>query len=140
MNLQSPRLSSLVTSDPRQIAEAIEEFVEHASRTVTYAIHDNLIADPRNGGTPRLTGFASASWICSVGEPSRDVAGSQSQVDVSPSREGRLKVHQYRLHEGCIFIANNTEYILQLAYTGPSTGFVDAAVIKGVNSLEFELT
>lgn len=101
------------------------------------------LRDSPPGGTPIDTGWASANWVPSVGEPFID--GSADQVkDPTPGQivarariadEGTNEVLAWRNTDGPIFSTNNVPYIgaLNNGHSAQSPrGFVQAAIEKAV--------
>lgn len=126
----------VISGDPRAIRGAVESEVEGLTKFVILRAHSILTGLPQDGGTPVKTGFASASWICSVGVESGDVGGSKEDVDYGPQEAGVAAVHAYRLNQGAIFLVNNTDYIVALNYghsKQASPGFVESAFDRAQN-------
>lgn len=94
-------------------------------------------------GTPIDTGWASANWVPSVGEPFIDSAAGQAD-DPTPAQinaragvaeQGVNDVLSWRNEDGPIFSTNNVPYIgaLNAGHSGQSPrGFVQAAIEKAV--------
>jgi hypothetical protein len=137
-------VSYLITADPSKIGDAIEKAVEDVVKFTILRAWQNLTISPAEGGTPRRTGFASASWIVSVGVPSPLVGGSPDSpatVDRSPAARGLEELRVYRLAQGAVFLVNNTDYIgrLNSGYSPQAqAGFVDAAYQQAVHAAEKE--
>jgi hypothetical protein len=126
----------VISGDPRSIRDAVESEIEGAIKFVILRTHSILTGPPQDGGTPVKTGFASASWICSVGAPYAGVAGSKEDVDYGPQEAGVEGVHGFRLNQGAVFLVNNTEYIVALNYGHSKQarpGFVESAFERAQN-------
>lgn len=131
----------LITADQSEVREEIERSAAELVKFTMRRAWSYLTAPPSAGGTPRLTGFASASWIISVGVPSSKVAGSKENVDRGPGREGLESLRAYTLEKGAVFISNNTEYIHILNARGGKKvgpGFVDSAWARALNDASKE--
>lgn len=129
----------LITSNPWAVRKAVETMVEDATRFIILRTHNILTGSPQDGGTPVKTGFASASWICSVGAPSDDVGGSPEQVSYSAQEAGVAAVLGYRLEQGALFLVNNCYYIVALNYghsPQAKPGFIEAAHQRARNEAD----
>ena len=130
----------LVTTEPSRIRIEIEDEVEAVTRFILLKSLTNLTAPPQDGGTPVKTGFASASWICSVGVPSSQVAGSRDDVDYGPQEAGRSTLLGYKLSDGAAFLVNNVWYVGQRLNYGSSKqarqGFVESAFQRAINEAD----
>lgn len=126
----------LITSDPSVVRKAAEGRVEEVTRFLIVRTHSILTARPTDGGTPVKTGFASASWICSVGVPSTSVGGSPESVDHGPQEAGVLEALMYKLPQGSLFLVNNCVYIGMLNYghsDQAKPGFIERAHQRAIN-------
>lgn len=107
-------------------------------------VNANLRSNPPLG-TPIDTGWASANWLPSVGNP-KVVDGEPADRKEGPSpaevakraqmaQEGQNDVLSWRLEDGPIFSTNNVPYIgaLNAGHSMQSPrGFVQAAIEKAV--------
>jgi hypothetical protein len=117
----------------------LERTIEGVVKHIMLKSLSNLTAPPEEGGTPVKTGFASASWILSIGEPSQDVAGEKPEIDYGPQEAGQLAIHGYTLSQGAVFLTNNAPYIRRLNYgysPQAAAGFIEAAVTRAVNDAQ----
>lgn len=99
-------------------------------------------------GTPIDTGWASANWLPSVGEPKivdSTPADSSGPTVIEIAQRAAMAdaglndVLAWRLQDGPIFSTNNTEYIAALnAGHSPQSprGFVTNALIKAINQTQ----
>lgn len=132
----------LITEYPKVITDEIEAQVAEVTKFIVLRTWQNLTLPPQEGGTPRRTGHASASWIISIGSPSDQVGGSnesKDSVDYGPAREGVDSLRGYRLSQGALFLVNNTAYIVALNYglsRQAQAGFVERAQVRAVNDAE----
>lgn len=137
--LPPTREPDVSTDQPSVIDALIERVVEKVVKFVTLECHANLIAAPSDGGTPIDTGFARASWMPAVGEMNPAVAGSRENVDGTAAQNGVNQIMMYHLGQGMAFVTSSVPYILKLndghSQQAPA-GFVDAAVVRAVNSVE----
>lgn len=132
-------MAYLITADPQEIGAEVEKAAEKVIRFVVQRAWQNLTIDPAEGGTPRKTGFASASWIVSIGSPSTDVAGSPMSVDRGAGARGIEQLRSYTLSQGSVFLVNNVDYMTDLN-SGSSKqakpGFIDSCYQRAVNDAE----
>jgi len=129
----------VVTADPQVIGDEIERSASALTRDVMTRMWQNLTIGPEEGGTPRDTNFASASWIISIGAPSDRVAGSKEAVDREPAKRGVELIRSYKISWGAVFLVNNTDYIVALNYgwsSQASPGFVEAAYQRALNDFD----
>lgn len=137
----------LITEFPKVITDDIEARVAEVTKFIILRTWQNLTLPPSEGGTPRATGYASASWIISIGEPSEEVGGEKSTkfgsyahlVDYSPAARGLEQLRGYQLNQGAIFLVNNTPYIWRLNFgwsPQQSAGFVERAHTAAINEAE----
>jgi hypothetical protein len=125
----------ITTNDPGVVGAAVEKAVSALFITTMTRAWENLITAPSHGGTPVDTGFASASWILSISEPSDEVGGSKENVDLGPSDRGVTALMNYKITYGAVFLVNNTDYIVELNYgSSPQarTGFVERAYEEAI--------
>lgn len=105
-------------------------------------VNANLRSNPPLG-TPIDTGWASANWVPSIGEPFVDPAIDQVNEPTAgqvlsrarEAEEGVNEVLSWRNGDGPIFSTNNVPYILPLnnGHSGQSPrGFVQAAIEKAI--------
>lgn len=120
--------------------------LDRYTRGEVIALALNVNANLRDApplGTPIDTGWASANWVPSVGEPFTDPAASQVR-DPTPGQvaaraqvaeQGVNEVLSWRNGDGPIFSTNNVPYIIPLnnGHSGQSPrGFVQAAIEKAI--------
>lgn len=132
-----------------QVDLLIADFDEF-SREEVIALALNVEANLRDNppiGTPIDTGWASANWVPSVGEPYAD-AGIAEVRDPTPgqvtarqrvAQQGENEVLSWRLGDGPIFTTNNVPYIgaLDAGHSRQSpSGFVLAAIELGIQQTE----
>lgn len=132
-------MSYLITADPAAIGQAIEQAAEDVIKFMVSRAWQNLTIEPSEGGTPRRSGLASASWIVSIGTPYGGVAGSKESVDYSLGASGIEALRSYKLSQGAVYLANNTAYIGMLNRGWSKQArpeFIDAAYQRAVNATE----
>lgn len=122
--------------------------LEDYTRSEIIALGLNVNANLRDNppvGTPIDTGWASASWVPSVGEPkilpaepanpSEGATPAEVAARAEIAAQGENEVLSWRLQDGPIFSTNNTTYIGPLN-NGHSTqsprGFVQNALEKAI--------
>ncbi len=97
----------------------LSRFSEREIRALAVNIDANLRANPPKG-TPIDTGWASANWVPSVGEPSflfgeqRDPTPAQVAARRAEGEKGLNAVLKWKLPDGPIFVTNNVPYIEKL--------------------------
>lgn len=144
-------MSLLITEFPKVITDEIEAKVAEISAFIILRTWQNLVLPPEEGGTPRATGYASASWIISIGTPSDALGGVKSDrfgsyaesVDYGPAAAGAASLRGYRLDQGAIFLVNNTKYIWRLNFgwsPQQSAGFVERAQEAAKEATERKFT
>ena len=137
----------LITEFPKVIVQDMEAQAAEVVKFIIRRTWQNLTLPPEEGGTPRATGYASASWIISIGEPSDQVGGEKSTafgsyahvVDYGPAREGLDALRAYTLDQGSVFLVNNTPYIRRLNFgwsKQAQAGFVDRAEVQARNEAD----
>lgn len=107
-------------------------------------VNANLREDPSRGGTPIDTGWASANWVPSIGEPAILNGRPAAKEGPTPAEvtaraqiadKGTNEVLSWRNEDGPIFSTNNVPYILPLN-EGHSPqairGFVQIAMEKAI--------
>lgn len=92
-----------------QVMVAVHQQAERVIRYVALQVTRRLIE-----ATPVDTGFARASWIPSVGQPSGATGGSPGAVSVQAREQGTAEVLAYKLAQGGVFVSNNARYIQRL--------------------------
>lgn len=120
--------------------------LEEYTRGEVIALGLNINANLRDSpplGTPIDTGWASANWVPSVGEPYSDPSADQVK-DPTPAQvtararvadAGTNDILSWRNQDGPIFSSNNVPYIgaLNRGHSGQSPrGFVQTAIEKAV--------
>lgn len=137
--LPPTRERDVFTELPSVVAQAVARVAEKAVKFVTLEVQANLQSAPQEGGTPVKTGYARASWIPSIAQPSLATGGSKQAVNPAIAEAGAASVLTYRLGMGAVFVSNNVPYILKLnaghSRQAPA-GFVDAAVERAVGATE----
>lgn len=131
------RLPKLITSDPTAVAQHVVRSAEIVTRFWTEIIVDNLTATDGTG-TPRLSGFAAASWIVSFGTPSTAIGGSKGNPDFSEQSAGLERLRAWTVSQGAIFIVNNAPHIVRLNYgwsPKAAPGFVESAFGRAYNEV-----
>lgn len=115
-----------------------KELINFISKKVTKLAQDiqkNLIES-----TPVLTGFASASYLVSVGKPSFlpvifNPTVSIAFVTSNATKASLLLLNNYKINQGDIYITSTVPY-LDLLNAGGSpkapAGFIQAAILKGI--------
>lgn len=120
--------------------------LDRFTRGEVIALALNVNANLRDSppvGTPIDTGWASANWVPSVGEPFVDAAIGQVNEPTPAQVAARARVAEqgvndvlsWRNQDGPIFSTNNVPYIgaLNAGHSGQSpAGFVQAAIEKAV--------
>lgn len=120
--------------------------LEDYTRGEIIALGLNINANLRDSpplGTPIDTGWASANWVPSVGEPFNDPAADQVKEPTAAQVTSRAQVADqglndvlaWRNQDGPIFSTNNVPYIgaLNRGHSGQSPrGFVQTAIEKAV--------
>ncbi len=132
---------------PDQIDLIVADLAEY-TRGEIIALALNVNANLRSNpplGTPIDTGWASANWLPSIGEP-KIVEGEPANPKDGPSAaevaararmasEGENDVLSWRLEDGPIFSTNNVPYIMPLndGHSPQSPrGFVQVAIEKAI--------
>ncbi len=122
--------------------------LENFTRGEVIALALNINANLRDNppvGTPIDTGWASANWVPSIGEPA-NLDGEPADPREGPlpaeiaararlAEQGQNDVLSWRLTDGPIFSTNNVPYIgaLNAGHSPQSPrGFVQTAIEKGV--------
>lgn len=120
--------------------------LDQYTRDETIALALNVNANLRDSpplGTPIDTGWASANWVPSVGEPYDDPAASQVKEPTVSMISARAQVAErglndvlsWRNEDGAIFSTNNVGYIIPLnnGHSAQSPrGFVQIAIEKAI--------
>jgi hypothetical protein len=120
--------------------------LENYTRGEIIALAQNVNANLRDSpplGTPIDTGWASANWVPSVGEPFvdpsadtvKDPTPAQISARARQSAEGLNELLSWRNQDGPIFSTNNVPYIgaLNNGHSSQSPrGFVQAAIEKAI--------
>lgn len=127
----------------KAVIQALEETAEKAVIRLGLNITANLIED-----TPVDTGWARANWVPAIGASRSSPASSnpssamvQTQAALQAADQAGLL--SYKLSRGTVFISNNVPYINRLndgSSTQAPTGFVQAAIRRGVQQTEADLT
>lgn len=118
--------------------------LERFTRLEVIALALNIDANLRENpplGTPIDTGWASANWVPSVGEPKfldsdqKDPSPADIAARAAVADEGRNAVLGWKPANGAIFVTNSVPYIQPLN-NGHSTqsprGFVQIAIEKAI--------
>lgn len=126
------------------IVADLEQYTRGEIIALALNVNANLRDNPP-GGTPIDTGWASANWVPSVGEPAM-VPGEPADPKEGPTvaevaaraqiaDQGMNDVLSWRLQDGPIFSTNNVPYIgaLNAGHSPQSPrGFVQTAIEKAV--------
>lgn len=126
-------------STPRQIRVVLSAVDQMVGSVITKIVLDtlsNLTDDPRRGGTPVDTGWASSNWQLGVGRRPSGVLGSPDSVPRGEADVG--PVLRYTIKDGPVWVANNVPYISRLndGYSQQApAGFIQRAVQKAVSDL-----
>ncbi|MEJ7831341.1 MAG: hypothetical protein WKF79_00365 [Nocardioides sp.] len=124
------------------IVADLEKFTRGEVIALALNVNANLRDSPP-GGTPIDTGWASANWVPSVGEPFIEQQGEAAK-EPTPGQiiararvadEGQNDVLAWRNTDGPIFSTNNVPYIgaLNNGHSAQSPrGFVQAAIEKAI--------
>jgi hypothetical protein len=124
------------------IVADLDKFTQGEVIALALNVNANLRSSPPLG-TPIDTGWASANWVPTVGEPFTDSGAGQVR-DPTPGQvaarnavaeQGINDVLSWRNQDGPIFSTNNVPYIgaLNGGHSGQSPrGFVQAAIEKAI--------
>lgn len=126
------------------IVADLDKYTQGEVIALALNVNANLRSNPPLG-TPIDTGWASANWVPSVGEP-KIVDGEPADRKEGPTpaevaqraqlaAEGQNDVLSWRLEDGPIFSTNNVPYIAALnnGHSPQSPrGFVQAAIEKAI--------
>lgn len=124
------------------IVADLDQFTRGEVIALALNVNANLRSNPPLG-TPIDTGWASANWVPSVGEPFDDRAAAQIKEPTAGqvmarqqlAQQGINDVLSWRNTDGPIFSTNNVPYILPLnnGHSAQSPrGFVQAAMEKAI--------
>lgn len=124
------------------IVADLDKFTRGEVIALALNVNANLRSNPPLG-TPIDTGWASANWVPSVGEPFddprarevRDPTPAQVAARAQQAQQGTNEVLSWRNGEGPLFSTNNVPYIgaLNNGHSGQSPrGFVQAAIEKAI--------
>lgn len=124
------------------IVADLDRFTRGEVIALALNVNANLRDSPP-AGTPIDTGWASANWVPSVGEPFSDPGISQVNEPTPAQVAARARVAEdgvndvlsWRNGEGPIFSTNNVPYIgaLNAGHSGQSpAGFVQAAIERAI--------
>jgi hypothetical protein len=124
------------------IVADLDNFTRGEVIALALNINANLRSNPPLG-TPIDTGWASANWVPSIGEPFddpgvgeiRDPTPGQVAGRAQTAESGLNDVLSWRNGDGPIFSTNNVPYIGRLneGHSAQSpAGFVQAAIEKGI--------
>jgi hypothetical protein len=122
----------------------LSRFTEREVVALSLNVDANLRDNPPIG-TPIDTGWASANWVPSVGEPStirandRDPTPAMIAARRSAGEAGLNEVLAWEIDDGPIFISNSVPYIRRLndGHSPQSPpGFVQAAMALAVEQTE----
>lgn len=118
-----------------RVANELRSFVGKITKGISLSITEHLEED-----TPKLTGWAAASWIPALGAPSASTAGSKESalagaLDRSAQETGIATVQGRYVFPGLIFITNNAPYIEAL--NGGSSekapaAFIQSSIVSGI--------
>lgn len=100
----------------RRASEFIDQSVLLVAKRTLFGLQDRLIRPPQDGGTPRDTGRAAASWVVSFLLPS-SLSEPRTKTKLG-SPEGRAKqsrtaIEQARPYD-TLWLVNNLPYIQRL--------------------------
>lgn len=129
----------VVTDNPEVLGRTLTKFIGEVQKFAALELHTRLTAPPSQGGTPFKSGYARASWILSVGSPSKETGGSKGNPNRGPSDAGIAAVDAYTYHPGGIYITNNAAHINRLNYgwsKQAQPGFVERAEAETMNEVE----
>lgn len=124
------------------IVADLDKFTRGEVIALALNVNANLRDSPP-GGTPIDTGWASANWVPTVGEPFtdpsidqvRDPTPGQVASRAAMSEQGINDTLSWRNQDGPLFSTNNVPYIQPLnnGHSGQSPrGFVQAAIEKAI--------
>lgn len=124
------------------IVADLDRFTRGEVIALALNVNANLRDSPPEG-TPIDTGWASANWVPTVGEPFtdpaidqvRDPTPAQVAMRASAAEAGINEVLSWRNQDGPIFSTNNVPYIQPLnnGHSSQSPrGFVQAAIEKAI--------
>lgn len=122
------------------IVADLDRFTRGEVIALALNVNANLRSSPPLG-TPIDTGWASANWVPSVGEPFIDAAETKDPTPGQVAARARMaergvnEVLSWRNQDGPIFSTNNVPYIgaLNNGHSGQSpAGFVQAAIEKAI--------
>lgn len=124
------------------VVAGLEDYTRGEIIALALNVNANLRSNPPLG-TPIDTGWASANWVPSVGEPYsdpttddiKDPTPAQIAARAALASQGENDVLAWRNGDGPIFSTNNVPYIAALnAGHSPQSprGFVQAAIEKAV--------
>jgi hypothetical protein len=124
------------------IVADLDQFTRGEVIALALNVNANLRSSPPLG-TPIDTGWASANWVPSVGEPFEDAATirvkdptpGQVAMRAAEAEQGINELLSWRNGEGPLFSTNNVPYIgrLNQGWSGQSpAGFVQAAIEKAI--------
>jgi hypothetical protein len=110
----------------------LDSFVGAVIKTISVNVTNNIVVS-----TPVDTGFAKASWIPTVGNPSSSTGGSRQGPSSGAQKAGLARVRGYTVKQGRVFIVNNVKYIGDLN-SGSSAqapaGFVQGGITRGISA------
>jgi hypothetical protein len=132
-------------AEPDQVSVIIADLHLYTAREVV-RLATNVDAELRESppaGTPVDTGWAAASWMPTIGEPSsvdgRQPNGKATAAQVNAraalARQGLNDVLGWKVGAGTIFVTSNVPYIVRLneGYSGQApAGFVQNAIERAV--------
>lgn len=124
------------------IVAGLDRFTRGEVIALALNVNANLRSNPPLG-TPIDTGWASANWVPSVGQPYddpnagqvREPSAAQVAGRAALAQQGENDVLSWRNGDGPIFSTNNVPYIgaLNNGHSGQSPrGFVQAAIEKAI--------
>lgn len=115
-----------MTVQSRAFALKLEQHTATAIKAFYLELLKNLRRNPSRGGTPVDTGHARGNWILSVGAPALGELPGRGSADGNAA-----SILAWTLHDGPIYINNNTPYILRLndgwSDQAPA-GFIERAI------------
>lgn len=125
------------------IVADLDQFTRSEVIALSLNVNANLRSNPPLG-TPIDTGWASANWVPSVGEPFddprarqvRDPTPGQVAARAQQSEQGLNEILSWRNGDGPLFSTNNVPYIGRLngGHSAQSpAGFVQAAIEKAIS-------
>lgn len=114
----------------REVAKQLDRVaraVAEARTRLTLEVHAELVT-----ASPVDTGFLRASFVPSLGEPTRLVGGSPDAVSLAEAAAGVAAVAASKDPRAIAYISNNAHYVGHVNAKTRHAGFIQSAVRRAV--------